>query len=179
MIFRRCLLIGLSLLVGIGIWCLSPWPDSAPKPPEPDNLTQNPTYAISTTINLCIADKPQVAREYAELAHTMKPMSYGSESRRAYELALQISPKQVNWKLHLAIAAREKGDFEKYQALLQELAVADNVRATVYHRLGYVQLESSNLNEASVLFERALRMSPVCSRSVCGPGRCTTSTRSN
>ena len=133
MIFRRCLLIGLSLLVGIGIWRLSPWPDSAPKPPEPDNLSNlEPDVRDLIQNQLArIADKPQVAREYAELAQIYEANELWSESRRAYELALQISPKQVNWKLHLAIAAREKGDFEKYQALLQELAVADNAPATV------------------------------------------------
>ncbi len=99
-----------------------------------------------------VEDHPQSAEAHGDLAIGHEANGLWEGARAAYAEAHRLDPQNPHWRLHLAVALRQSGDFTAALTELEELAARFPDHAPALERLGHAQLESGDTRSARATF---------------------------
>jgi tetratricopeptide (TPR) repeat protein len=148
-----------AVVVGFFMWLqLRPAPQVV-LPQNLELLDPAVTALIKSKAALAQASSRE-ASAHGDLGLVYEANHLWEEARRCFETASRLSPKEMSWKFHLAIAARKTGDYEGALELLQSLAREHSHVPYVQQHLGEALLESGDLTGAEAAFEKLIALAP-------------------
>ena len=140
------------------------WPMLRASPPvvHPSaERTLDPDVAALVAAKVARAEKhPREASAHGDLGLVYEANLLWEEARDSYAEAVRLAPDDPGWRLHLAIATRQAGDFEGALTMLRTLAEQYPDDAAVQQRLGEALLEHGDFAEAEAAFRRVIARSP-------------------
>ena len=138
------------------------WPRDAPGPvlpAEPGGLDSELASLIEEHAAAVYASPGDFAA-HGRLGLVYEANGLFDEARRCYENAVDLAGSAPLWNYHLAIAARQGGDFDGGLELLRSLAEKHPKFAALHHRLGVTLMEAGHIDEAETAFQVARNLAP-------------------
>jgi Flp pilus assembly protein TadD len=139
-------------------------------PPLPRNLTEQDAD-VARLIQAKyqrVQDDPDDPAAWGDLAMVYEANQLWNDARAAYAQAVARQPDNRLWRLHLAIAAQEVGDFAAALAELRTLAAAHPDFAPAQQRLADALLETGEWDAARTAYERVLQTQPKAAEGYVG-----------
>ena len=100
------------------------------------------------------------AEAYGELGLVYEANQLWQDAFAAFHRAVQLSPNDKGWRLHLAINAHEIGELAVEKKEIQALVAAHPDFAPALHRLGQYLLSSGDLVKSAEMFDRVIELVP-------------------
>ncbi|WP_456428808.1 tetratricopeptide repeat protein [Rhodocaloribacter sp.] len=133
--------------------------------------TLDPDVAALVAAKVARAEKhPREASAHGDLGLVYEANLLWEEARDSYAEAARLAPNDRGWRLHLAIATRQAGDFEGALAMLRTLAEKYPDDAPIQQRLGEALLEHGDFTEAEAAFRRVIALEPELPHGYAGLG---------
>lgn len=106
------------------------------------------------------AAEPSSGAARAELGLAYEANLLWENALESWAEAVRLAPGNPDFRLHLAIAERQAGDFEASLASLQKLVAAHSTYAPGLHRLGAAYLEAGDTPAAKQSFLNLIQVDP-------------------
>ena len=157
--------IGAVLLGGILFAIVAPRfaRNPSPSPPELpasiDELDQPVAKLIREQFKIAQSTQWD-ANAFGELGLFYEANKLWQNAYDAFRSAVQLSPNDKGWRLHLAISAHETENFAIENDEIQALVAAHPDFVPAQHRYGQQLLDSGDLIEAAARFERVIDLEP-------------------
>ncbi len=133
--------------------------------------TLDPDVAALVAAKAARAEKhPRDASAQGDLGLVYEANLLWEEARDSFAEAVKLAPDDKGWRLHLAIATRQAGDFEGALAMLRTLAEAYPDDAPIRQRLGEALLESGDFAGAEAAFRKVIALKPELPHGYAGLG---------
>ena len=145
-------------------------PDPTVARPENPAQLEPPVAELLERLASQAEANPRNGKAHGELGLAYEANMLWAEARDCFSTAAQLDPEQMLWRLHLAIAARQAGDFDGSLRILQDTAAAHQDSAPLLHRLGQALLESGDLAGAESAFRRLVEIAPQSAPAQAGLG---------
>lgn len=113
-----------------------------------------------------VAIEPANARAFNNLGNALRSVGRVDDARAAFRRAVELDPGYALALANLALAARDAGDFFEAERLARDALTRSpppSLMRTVTVLLGGVLRERGALDEAALLYERAIAMAPAAS----------------
>ncbi len=164
-------LLGLLLLAGAGyfVWPLVRPAPAVVQPANPAALDPPVASLIRNKVMLAQA-RPRAASAHGELGLAYEANLLWDEAVASYRTAVRLAPDDPGWRLHLALATRQAGDFDAALRLLRALAADVPFSAAVQQRLGMALAEQGALDEAAAAFRQVITLAPELPHGYVGLG---------
>jgi tetratricopeptide (TPR) repeat protein len=81
-------------------------------------------------------------------------------AQNAFELAIELNPKEVQHYIHLGIAHFESGDFHNAERVYQQALKRCESHHKVYSNLGYLKWMNGDVDDAIDLYHQAIALAP-------------------
>ncbi len=148
----------LLILIGIAGYFAWFYFRPTPKITLPSNLMRlDPAVQELVRSKLAVAaEQPRNASVHGDLGLVYEANLLWQEARACFETACELDPDDMLWKLHLAIACRETGDYEEALKRLRNLVKQDPNVSYLQQRLGHALLENGDLNGAESAFRKLI-----------------------
>ena len=152
------------LMIVIGVTGYFAWTHFriAPEVIVPGNLAQLDP-AVRELIHLkanAATARPRDASAHGDLGLCYEANSLWQEARASFETASKLDPNEMLWKLHLAIAYRQTGAYEKALELLTNLSQQHPDSSPIQQRLGHALAEHGDLKGAESAFRKLIALAP-------------------
>ena len=133
-----------------------------PRPKLPDQIEQLDAEVVALIKSQFakIDADPHNPDVYGQLGLVYEANELWHDANAVFSLAVELAPDNRFFRLHLAIAAHETGDFETEQHEIKRLVERYPDFAAAQHRYGQQMLESGKLAEAEAAFQTVNQQRP-------------------
>ncbi len=136
--------------------------DAVGEIPQPADFDQ-----LEPAVQELVKQRLETARVHADQAESQGDLGLAYEAnglwleaRQAFENAVALSPNEKGWRLRLALATRELGEFETSLGILQELVADHPSYAPAQYHFGQACLDRGDVDRAALAFERSIQLAP-------------------
>lgn len=119
-----------------------------------------------------VRSAPRAAESHGTLGLVYEANALWEEAEQSFANAGSLASEQPLWRYHRAVAMAEAGDFEGALKLWRQLGREHPDFAPCHLRLGAALLETGEVGEAAVAFQRVIDLVPRTAHGYVGLGEC-------